>query len=182
MPPLLNDPVDKEIYVLQLRDRILQQETAKLEAEERVLKARTQLAARATEAADEEDFFNEEIPGEMSASLDTIRSCFGAIPDKYLRQIYHDKFDPKNIVRLSPPLGTVQDRDDEAKFDITTTTIRTLKEYGSSTVHWSRAFNVYGAILSSFFALKNPSLPSAIFHFGWQIETLAESFSWQEAC
>ena len=71
MPPLLNDPVDKEIYVLQLRDRILQQETAKLEAEERVLKARTQLATRATEAAaDEEDFFNEEIPGEMSASLD----------------------------------------------------------------------------------------------------------------
>jgi hypothetical protein len=187
MPPL-NDPVDKEIYVLQLRERILQQETAKLEAEERVLKARTQLATRPTEAADEEDFFNEEIPGEMSASLDTIRSYFGAVPDKYLKQIYHDKFDPKNIVRLSPPLGTIQDRDDEAKFDITTTTIRirkpsaTLKEYGSSTVHWSRAFNVYGAILSSFFALKNPSLPSAIFHFGWQIETLAESFSWQEAC
>ena len=104
MPPL-NDPLDKEIYVLQLRECILQQETAKLEAEERVLKARTQLAARATEAADEEDFFNEEIPGEMSASLDTICGCFGAIPDKYLKQIYHDKFDPKNIVRLSPPLG-----------------------------------------------------------------------------
>jgi hypothetical protein len=41
---------------------------------------------------------------------------------------------------------------------------------------------VYGSILSSFFALQNPSLPSAIFYFGWQIETLAESFSWQEAC
>ena len=74
----LNDPVDKEIYVLQLRERILQQETAKLEAEERVLKARTQ-AAQATEAADEEDFFNEELPGEMSASLDAIRNHFGAV-------------------------------------------------------------------------------------------------------
>jgi hypothetical protein len=52
-----------------------------LEAEERVLKARTQ-AARATEAAEEEDFFNEEIPGEMSASLEIIRSYFGTIPDK----------------------------------------------------------------------------------------------------
>jgi len=41
---------------------------------------------------------------------------------------------------------------------------------------------VYGAVLCSFFALQNPSLPAAIFHFGWQIETLAESFSWQEAC
>jgi hypothetical protein len=78
MPPL-NDPVDKEIYVLQLRERILQQETAKLEVEERILKARTQ-AARATEAADEEDFFNnEELPGEVSASLDSIRNRFGAI-------------------------------------------------------------------------------------------------------
>jgi hypothetical protein len=41
---------------------------------------------------------------------------------------------------------------------------------------------VYGAILCGFFALQNPSLPAAIFHFAWQIETLAESFSWQEAC
>jgi hypothetical protein len=28
--------------------------------------------------------------------------------------------------------------------------------------------------------LQNPSLPAAIFHFGWQIETLAESFSWHD--
>ena len=99
--PLPNDSVDKEIYILQPRERILRQETAKLEAEERVLKARTQ-AAQATEAANEEDFFNEELPGEMSASLDAIRNHFGAVPDKYLEQIYHDKFDPKDIIRLSP--------------------------------------------------------------------------------
>jgi hypothetical protein len=111
---------------------------------------------------------------EMSASLDSIRSLFGSIsiPDKYLKQIYHDKFDPKNIIRLSPPLKTYE----------TTNKITALKEYGSTTAHWSRAFNVYGAILCSFFALQNPSLPLAIFHFGWQIEMLAESFSWQEAC
>ena len=37
-PPCLNaDSVDKEIYILQLRERVLQQETAKLEAEERVV-------------------------------------------------------------------------------------------------------------------------------------------------
>jgi hypothetical protein len=52
--PCLNAPthsLDKEIYILQLRERILRQETVKLEAEERVLKARTQ-AAQATEVAD----------------------------------------------------------------------------------------------------------------------------------
>ena len=54
----------------------------------RVLKARTQ-AAQATEAADEEDLFNEETPGEMSASLDTIRNHF----DKGDSITLHDLFD-----------------------------------------------------------------------------------------
>jgi hypothetical protein len=69
-----------------------------------VLKARAE-AARAVEAT-EEDGFNEDkdIPGEMSAPLNSIRSQFGTVSDKYLKQIYHDKFDPKNIIRLSPPL------------------------------------------------------------------------------
>ena len=132
---------------------------------------------------------NDDLPGEMSEPLNSIRDLFGAIPDKYLKQIYHDKFDPKNVIRLSQPLGTVpESHDDETKLDITATTIRirrttaALKEYGTTTTHWSRAFGVYAAILCSFFALKYPSLPTAILHFGWQIETLSESFSWQEAC
>ncbi|KAN0085056.1 hypothetical protein V8E54_001523 [Elaphomyces granulatus] len=154
-PPLTNpiptDPIDKEIYLLQQRERLLTQETAKLEAEARVLKARAEVA-RAVEAAEEDNFFNEDIPTEMSLALDSIRTRFGTVPEKYLKEIFHDKFDPKNIVRLSPPLGAAPDDDDSTKLDITSTTIR------------------------------NPSLPAAIFHFGWQIETLAESFSWQEAC
>ncbi|KAN0086591.1 hypothetical protein V8E54_000279 [Elaphomyces granulatus] len=223
--PAPTDPVDKEIYVLQLRERLLLQEAAKVQAEERLLKARMRIeATRAAKAAEEDEmsasldsirslFGSISIPdkylkqiyhdkfdpkniirlspplktyettnkitalkeyGSMSASLDSIRSLFGSIsiPDKYLKQIYHDKFDPKNIIRLSPPLKTYE----------TTNKITALKEYGSTTAHWSRAFNVYGAILCSFFALQNPSLPLAIFHFGWQIEMLAESFSWQEAC
>ena len=149
----------------------MRQETGKLEAEERVLKARTQ-AAQATEAADEENFFNEELPGELSASLDAICNHFRAVPDKYLKQIYHDKFDPKNIIRLSPPLGTIQDRDDEAKFDITY-----VSESPPLTSRSTVAVPFTGRGPSSFFALQNPSLPPAIFHFGWQIETLAESFS-----
>lgn len=197
MPPpnIPTDPIDKEIYMLHLRERILQQEaaklgqeTAKMEAEVRLLKARTD-AARATEAAEEEDFFSEDLPGEITAAIDTIRNRFGTVPDKYLKQIYHDKFDPKNIIRLSPPLGTTtQDGDDDTKLDITATTIRirktsaALKEYGSTPLHWARAYGVYGAILCNFFALQNPSLPGAIFHFFWQIQTLAESYSWQEAC
>ncbi|KAN0066891.1 hypothetical protein V8E54_015063 [Elaphomyces granulatus] len=190
-PPLTNpiptDPIDKEIYLLQQRERLLTQETAKLEAEARVLKARAEVA-RAVEAAEEDNFFNEDIPTEMSLALDSIRTRFGTVPEKYLKEIFHDKFDPKNIVRLSPPLGAAPDDDDSTKLDITSTTIRirkttaALREYGTTTAHWSRAFNVYGSVLCSFFALQNPSLPAAIFHFGWQIETLAESFSWQEAC
>jgi hypothetical protein len=153
-----------------------------------LVKARTQVA-RVVEAVEEDDLFNDDIPGEMSESLNSIRNLFGAIPDKYFKQIYHDKFDPKNIIRLSQPLGSVQEsQEDETKLDITANTIRirrttaSLKEYGSTTTHWSRAFGVYAAILCSFFTLKYPSLPTAILHFGWQIETLSESFSWQEAC
>ncbi|KAN0073361.1 hypothetical protein V8E54_008581 [Elaphomyces granulatus] len=147
-------------------------ETTKIEAEERLVKARTQVA-RAVEAVEEDDLLNDDISGEMSESLNSIRNLFGAIPDKYFKQIYHDKFDPKNIIRLSQPLGTVQEsHEDETKLDITANTIRirrttySLKEHGSTTTHWSRAFGVYAAILCSFFALKYPSLPTTILHFG----------------
>jgi len=133
------DHVEKEIYLLQCRERIIVRETTKIEAEERLVKARTQVA-RSVEAVEEDDLLNDDIPGEMSESLNSIRNLFGAIPDKYLKQIYHDKFDPKNIIRLSQPLGTVQEsHEDETKLDITATTIRirrttaALKEYGSTT-------------------------------------------------
>jgi hypothetical protein len=40
----------------------------------------------------------------MSSALDSIRTRFGTVSDKYLKEIFHDKFDPKNIIRLSHPL------------------------------------------------------------------------------
>lgn len=105
------------------------------EVAENVFSYSTQTEGSILTPAEEDD-----IPSEnVAATLGYFHDHF-LVPVEYLNQIYHDKFDLENIFRLSrlQHFGTIQNGDDDPAL----------------ARGWLWAFNIYGAILCSFFKLR----------------------------
>jgi len=142
-------------------------------------------AARAPVIAD----IKEDGEGEKPPEVLSVMKLYGTIPAKEILSIWKGKFEPLNLMRLSPELQDVEikpmSNEEGILWDAVLSKIKigapsgNMRDFGDTPTKWAICFARYSKICHHLFGDKHPSLLVAMNQFQEEIWTLSTTYSWR---